>query len=108
MDVCFGFRQEQTPHPEPEERLLSRFIFAMKISRATCAKTNHVERVSTQGRMFGLRISAGDLPAPSPLAFTGIDADWLSRAFAARRWFGMMRYRSATVAGFHGLPRCLG
>src|SRR5688572_13504261 len=79
MDVCFGFRQEQTPHPEPEERLLSRFIFAMKISRATCAKTNHVERVSTQGRMFGLRISAGDLPAPSPLAFTGIDADWLSR-----------------------------
>ena len=55
--------------------------FAMKISRATCAKKDHVERVSTQGRMFGLRISAGvetdDLPhSPSPdldrLAFPGV------------------------------------
>ena len=45
---------------------------------------------------------------PPPLAFTEGKFDWRSRAFAARRWFGMMRYRSATVAEFHGFPRCLG
>lgn len=72
---------KSSTHPSPEEQPLSRFIFAMKISRATCAKTNHVVRVSTQGRMFGLRIScrslAGALPhLPSPdrirLAFPGV------------------------------------
>ena len=105
MDVCFGLRQEQAPVPSPEGQLLSRFIFAMKFSRATCAKTNHVERVSTQGQMFGLRISCRRVkPAPSPLPSPKVRFDWRSRAFAARRGFGMMRYRSATVAGFHGLP----
>ena len=100
---------KSSTHPSPEEQPLSRFIFAMKISRATCAKTNHVVRVSTQGRMFGLRISCRRfMPAPSPTCLHQIESDWLSRAFAARRWFGMMRYRSATVAESHGLPRCLG
>ena len=82
--------------------------FAMKISRATCAKKNHVERVSTQGRMFGLRISAGLYADDLPTRLHRIGSDWLSQAFAARRWFGLMRYRSATVAESHGLPRCLG
>ena len=80
----------------------------MKISRATCAKKNHVERVSTQGRMFGLRISAGLYADDLPTRLHRIGSDWLSQAFAARRWFGLMRYRSATVAESHGLPRCLG
>ena len=104
--LALGKRRHPVRHRK--ERPLSRFIFAMKISRSTCAKTNHVERVSTQGRMFGLRISAGSEPAPSPLAFTGKNSDWLSQAFAAWRWFGMMRYRSATAADSHGFPRCLG
>ena len=47
-------------------------------------------------------------PAPSPLAFTRSDPIGVPGRSPPGVWFGMMRYRSATVAGFHGFPRCLG
>ena len=52
------------------------------------------------------RLSAAFASAPpSP----GANPIGLPARMGPRGWsFGLMRYRSATVAGFHGLPRCLG
>ena len=101
-----AFGEEQTaavPHGRDRTFPLSRFIFAMKFSRALCAKVSK-GRVSTLGRVFGLDPSC--LGGCLFSAFTGTSSDWLSR-FAARWRFGLGSYRSATVADFHDLPRCL-
>jgi hypothetical protein len=101
MDVCFGNGQEQAPGGTP----LSRFIFAMKFSRSAARKNSATERVSLRGQIFGLRMSRGEFAAASLLAFTGARAPiGFARAAEAARWESVMRYRSATVAGFHGLP----
>jgi len=70
---------------------------------------NRTGRVSTSGRMFGLRMSrrllAGLLlRSPSPAIEI---ANWLSRASPHGVDLVLMRYRSATVADSHGLSRCL-
>jgi len=70
---------------------------------------NRTGRVSTPGRMFGLRMSrrlVAGLLLRSPSPATEI-ANWLSRASPHGVDLVLMRYRSATVAGSHGLSRCL-
>jgi len=92
--------------PERTMRLLSRFIFAMKISRTSCAKEPR-RRVSIPGRIFGLRIwcrSSDRRPLLTPSPPT--NRRLAMPCVATRSRFGLMRYRSATVAGFHGLSRC--
>jgi len=77
------------------------------------------QRVSTQGRVFGLRIcrplAIRDLKFEISdsergclvSAFTGCWPIGFPRVFTTRWRSGLMRYRSATVADSHGFPRCL-
>ncbi len=107
MEVCFWPGQEQT-RPVAGQRLLSRFIFAMKFSRATRAKNltaSTREHFRTDVRTP--HVSPAPARLPPLLAFASGPCRKLAFPRAnARRWFGLMRYRSATVAGFHGLSRC--
>ena len=72
---------------------------------------NRDRRVSLGGQMFGLRIEARNpakcrtfsLPRPLPSPEKNLRLALPSRE-CERFGLGLMRYRSATVAGFHGLP----
>jgi hypothetical protein len=104
--VCLvEVRADTTPSSDQEPQLALTLHFAMKFSRRS--RANRAKRVSTQGRIFGLRIcdtlsGIASVP-PSP---TGCRLAF-GRVFSTR-WNLVMRYRSATVADFHGLPRIPG
>lgn len=53
--------------------------------------------------MFGLRIYAAIVRRASPPPSPWIAPDWLCSVLT-HKWGSVTRYRSATVAGSHGLP----
>jgi hypothetical protein len=131
--AVYGSAKSRTPRPMALESTLTLHccdeVFAdgarnraPRVSRfGPDVRTPHVSHVARQTTGA---IASGPSPAPrrppgprllllvaraprasSPLAFTGRRSARLALPAPARaRWGSVMRYRSATVAGFHGLP----
>lgn len=116
--VTVGFRQEQKPAGSKiplivgscgeagVDSLLSRFNFALKGCFRSAQSLRNCEYLAGRcsDSAFGVVVTNdGCLLSDLHPAIRDWLAD-LTRVVVGRSRFGLMRYRSATVADFHGIP----
>lgn len=115
IGACFWLRQEQTPAPFPGKVATLTLHFCDEVENtgarnrtggvSLCRKDVRTPHISSR-RGESVSTVATRLPRPLPSP-EGVLRLVLARAPSAGCGSGLMRYRSATVADFHGIPSIL-